>query len=172
VDAAGNIFIADTYHHRIRKVTLDGIITTIAGNSPAGPYPGAVQGGFSGDDGPAIDAQLSFPLDVAVDGAGNIFIADLGNNRVREISPDGIIRTIAGDGTQGYSGDGGPATRASLSSPTALALDSAGDVYIADSGNNAIRILRPDSGPSHRRRNRPQQQRQRYRVVMIHWQGG
>jgi hypothetical protein len=130
----------------IREIMSDGIITTLAGNG---------NGASSGDGGPATSAQLLGLQGVTVDAAGNIFIADLGNNRVRKILPDGIIRTIAGDGTQGYSGDGGPATRASLSSPTALALDSAGDVYIADSGNSAIRILRPDSGPSHRRRNRP-----------------
>jgi sugar lactone lactonase YvrE len=143
VDAAGNILIADTYDHRIRKVTPDGIITTVAGNSQPPSHPGDVQGGFWGDGGPAIDAQLSFPLDVAVDGAGNIYIADYKNNRIRKVSPDGIIRTIAGNGVQGYSGDGGPATRASLSGPTALAVDNTGDVYVADQGNGAIRVLRP-----------------------------
>jgi sugar lactone lactonase YvrE len=143
VDAAGNIFIADTYDHRIRKVTPDGIITTIAGNSPPPSYPGAVQGGFSGDGGPAIDAQLSFPLDVAVDDSGNIYIADSKNNRIRKVSPDGIITTIAGDGTAGYSGDGGPAIRASIGGVMALAVDGAGNVYVADQSNNAIRILRP-----------------------------
>jgi sugar lactone lactonase YvrE len=143
VDAAGNIFIADTDNHRIRKVTPGGIITTLAGNSPVGEYPGAVQGGFSGDGGPAIDAQLSFPMDVAADGAGNLYIADWGNNRIRKVSSDGIITTIAGDGTLGYSGDGGLGTKASLSGPSALAVDSAGNVYVADQGNGAIRVLRP-----------------------------
>jgi NHL repeat len=142
VDTGGNIFIADTNDNRIRKVTPDGIITTVAGNSPAGPNPG-IQGGFSGDGGPAIDAQLSFPTDVAVDGAGNFYIADYGNNRIRKVSQEGIITTIAGNGIQGYSGDGGPATRASLSEPSALAVDSAGNIYVADTGNNAIRVLRP-----------------------------
>jgi sugar lactone lactonase YvrE len=151
VDTTGNIFIADTYDHRIRKVTPDGIITTIAGNSPTGAYPGDAQGGFSGDGGPAIDAQLSFPVDVAVDGAGNVYIADSGNNRIRKVSPDGIIRTIAGNGAQTYSGDGGPAIRASLST-RALAVDSAGNVYVADTENNAIRVLRP---VSHHRHDRP-----------------
>ena len=149
VDASGNIFIADTNNHRIRKVTPDGIISTIAGNSPAGPNPGAVQGGFSGDGGPAVNAQLSFPADVALDSAGNVFIADGSNNRIRKISPDGIITTVAGNGAPGYSGDDGPATRASISNPFALAVDSAGNVYVADSGNNAIRILRPVAACGH-----------------------
>jgi hypothetical protein len=138
VDVAGNIFIADSQDHRIRKVTPDGIITTVAGSSP---LPG--KGGFSGDGGPAVDAQLNYPVDVAVDGAGNLYIADYGNNRIRKVSPDGTISTIAGDGTQGYSGDGGLATNASLWYPSALAVDDAGDIYVVDSANNAIRILRP-----------------------------
>ena len=138
VDTAGNIFIADSQNHRIRKITPDGIITTVAGSSP---LPG--RGGFSGDGGPAVNAQLNYPIDVAVDGAGNLYIADYENQRIRRVSPDGIISTISGDGTPGYSGDGGPATRASLCLPSALAVDGAGNIYVADSCNNAIRILRP-----------------------------
>jgi sugar lactone lactonase YvrE len=136
VDAAGNIFIADSQDHRIRKVTPDGIITTVAGNSPL-PGPG----GFSGDGGPAVNAQLYYPIDVAVDGAGNLYIADYENHRIRRVSPDGIISTIAGNGTPGYSGDGGPATSASLTWPSALAVDGAGNIYVV--GNNAIRVLKP-----------------------------
>jgi sugar lactone lactonase YvrE len=136
VDAAGNIFIADSQDHRIRKVTPDGIITTVAGNSPL-PGPG----GFSGDGGPAVDAQLNYPIDVAVDGTGNLYIADYENQRIRRVSPDGIINTIAGNGTPGYSGDGGPATSASLTRPSALAVDGAGNIYVVD--NAAIRVLRP-----------------------------
>ena len=143
VDAAGNIFIADTDHHRIRKVTPDGIITTVAGSGPPVAHPGENQGGFAGDGGRAIDAQLRFPLDVAVDGAGNLYIADSGNNRVRKVAPDGIITTIAGNGAVGYSGDGGPGIKASLSGPNGLAVDAWGNVYVADTGNNAIRVLRP-----------------------------
>ena len=138
VDEAGNLFIAESQDHRIRKVTPDGIITTVAGNSPL-PGPG----GFSGDGGPAVNAQLNYPIDVAVDRAGNLYIADYSNHRIRRVSPDGIISTIAGNGTRGYSGDGGPATRASLWWPRALAMDGAGDIYVADSGNNAIRVLQP-----------------------------
>lgn len=138
VDEAGNLFIADSQDHRIRKVTPDGIIATVAGNSPL-PGPG----GFSGDGGPAVNAQLNYPIDVAVDRAGNLYIADYSNNRIRRVSPDGIISTIAGNDTQGYSGDGGPATRASLWWPRALTVDGAGNIYVADSGNDAIRVLRP-----------------------------
>jgi sugar lactone lactonase YvrE len=148
VDAAGNIFIADSQDHRIRKVTPDGIITTVAGSSSfvAGNSPGAqgfFQGGFSGDGGPAVNAQLYFPSDITVDGTGNLYIADYDNQRIRRVSPDGIISTIAGNGTPGYSGDGGPATSASLWWPSALAVDGAGNIYVADSGNNAVRVLRP-----------------------------
>ena len=160
LDDAGSLYIADTQNHRIRKVTPDGIISTIAGSSATTSNMGCCSpspGGFSGDGGPAIDAQLSFPGAVAVDGAGNVYIADWGNDRVRKVSIDGIITTIAGNGIQGYSGDGGPATRASLSGPSALAIDGAGNVYVADSGNNAIRILRPTNERLHLRALRPVQ---------------
>jgi len=140
VDATGNVFIADSQDHRIRKVTPGGTITTVAGSSP---LPG--KGGFSGDGGPAVDAQLNYPTDVAVDGAGNLYIDDYENQRIRRVSPDGVISTIAGNGAPGYSGDGGPATRASLCFPSALAVDGAGNIYVADSCNNAIRVLRPIS---------------------------
>ena len=160
LDSAGNLYIADTQNHRIRRVTPDGIISTIAGSSATTSNMGCCSpspGGFSGDGGPAIDAQLSFPMDVAADSAGNVFIADWGNNRIRKVSPDGIIRTIAGHGIQGYSGDGGPAARASLSGPVALAVDGAGNVYVVDAANNAIRVLKPVDRPVHRRPDQPQE---------------
>jgi sugar lactone lactonase YvrE len=158
LDGAGNLYIADLQNHRIRKVRPDGTITTIAGSSATTSNQGCCspsQGGFSGDGGPAIDAQLSFPSSVAVDGAGNVFIADLGNNRIRKVAPDGIIATIAGNGEVGYSGDGGPGIKASLSRPNGLAVDAGGNVYVADTGNSVIRILRPVTEPLHRRGNRP-----------------
>ncbi len=147
-DTAGNLFIADIDNHRIRKVSADGIITTVAGNGVPG---------FSGDGGPAIDAQFYLPAAVAVDGKGNLFILDWGNtyappdapgtlagNRVRRVSPNGIITTVAGNGVPGFSGDGGPATGAQLSRPGGIAADSAGNVFIADTYNQRIRKVSSD----------------------------
>jgi NHL repeat len=111
-------------------------ITTVAGTGMP-DYTDLGDCGPSGDGGPAIDAQLSFPADVAADSAGNIYIADWGNNRIRKVSPDGIITTIAGNGIQGYSGDSGLASSASFWGPTALAVDGGVNIYVADPGNNA-----------------------------------
>jgi len=104
-------------------------ITTTAGNGTQG---------FSGDNGPATSAELSSPYAVAVDSAGNLYIADLNNNRVRKVS-GGVITTVAGNGTTGYSGDNGPATSAAIFNPFSVAVDSAGNLYIADYGNNVVR---------------------------------
>ena len=130
VDPAGNVYIADAGNLRIRKVDTAGIITTIAGNGKEG---------FSGDGGPATSAELSFPVGVAVDPAGNVYIADEGSNRIRKVNTAGIISTIAGNDTQGFSEDGGPATSASLNKPREVAVDPTGNVYITDRGNNRIR---------------------------------
>jgi len=131
VDAIGNLYIADSGNNRIRKVTLGGTITTLAGNGTAG---------FSGDNGPATLASLSDPQGLAVDAAGNVYISDTGNHRVRKIpASTGLIVTIAGNGTGGLSGDSGPATAASLNSPRGIAFDGAGRLYIADRNNNRIR---------------------------------
>src|ERR1035437_6506014 len=126
VDSAGNLYIADPF--RIRKVS-GGTITTVAGN-------GAYR--FSGDGGPATSALLNIPEAVAVDSAGNLYIADLDNYRVRKVT-HGTITTVAGNGSPGFSGDGGPATLASLSQPTGVAVDSAGNLYIADPNNQRVR---------------------------------
>ncbi|MCX6594263.1 MAG: hypothetical protein NTZ56_22340 [Acidobacteria bacterium] len=136
-DAAGNLFIADLGNARIRRVTPSGIITTVAGNGNFG---------FSGDGGPATRAELEGPVGVAVDSSGNLFIADFRSNSncIRRVTPSGIITTVAGDGTAGFSGDGGPATRALLNAPTGVAVDAAGNLFIADSGNNRIRRVTPD----------------------------
>lgn len=131
-DSAGSLYIADTANHRIRKVSASGVIATIAGVG---------QSGAGGDEGPAVSAALDGPQGVAVDGAGNVYLADTGNNRIREVTPDGIIHTIAGQGAAGFAGDGGPALAAQLDAPAGLALDSAGNLYFADTGNNRVRRL-------------------------------
>lgn len=190
VDPAGNLYIADTLDNRIRIVTTDGIINTFAGKGK----------GFGGDGGAAVDALFNFPSSVALDGSGNVYVADQGNSRVRKISTSGTITTVAGadnglpgDGIQAtsaqlgspqgvavdqagnlyisdgslnlvrkvvngvittiagtglccYYNDGGPATKAGLNSPWGLGVDTAGNVYVADSSNNAIRLLTPVAG--------------------------
>jgi PKD repeat protein len=130
VDAAGNVYVADQGNHRVRKVTADGVITTVAGTG---------ERGFSGDDGQATSARLNDPNGVAVDAAGNIYIADMGNMRVRRVSAAGVITTVAGTGFIGSSGDGGPATSATLAFPSGVAVDAAGNVYIADQLNDRVR---------------------------------
>jgi sugar lactone lactonase YvrE len=125
----GDVFIADRNNHRVRRIT-SGVISTFAGNG---------QGGFGGDGGLANAAQLAYPSGLAVDRNGNLFIADSGNARVRKVSPSGIITTIAGTSQAGFSGDGGKASQAMLNDPTAVAVDSSGNVYIVDTGNNRVR---------------------------------
>ena len=132
----GNLYIADTKNHRIRKVDSDGIITTVAGN---GVVDEAGNGMFSGEGGAATEASLDLPTDVLVDGDGNLYIADTGNNRIRKVDSEGVITTVAGTGNRGHGFDGGPATQTRLNAPTGIALDGDGNLYIADTGNNRIR---------------------------------
>ena len=132
VDSAGNVYIADVSNHRIRKVDSTGTITTIAGTG---------EFGFSGDGGPAVEAELYDPAGVAVDSAGNVYITDVSNHRIRKVDSTGTIITIAGTGEFGFSGDGGPAVEAELRSPLGVAVDSAGNLYIADTGNRRIRKI-------------------------------
>jgi len=136
VDAAGNLYIADTNNNRIRRVVTGGVISTFAGTG---------QAGFSGDGGDAASAQLRTPFELAVDGAGDLYIVDNGNNRIRKITiGNSVINTIAGTGTAGIGGDGGPAVNANIGNPQAIAVDNAKNLYIADSGNSRIR--RVDAG--------------------------
>ena len=128
VSSSGDLYIAEFYNNRIRKVS-NGVITTVVGNGTAG---------YGGDDGPAIEAQLYNPESITVDSAGSLYIGDGRNARVRKVS-DGVITTVAGNGTAGYSGDDIPAAGAQLNSPTGIAVDSWGDVYIADTLNYRVR---------------------------------
>jgi len=136
VDAAGNLYIADSENRRVRKVSSDGIITTVAGNGSTNTA--------LGDGGQATNATLVGPAGVAVDAAGNIYIADSLDNRIREVSPAGIISTLAGNGSAAYSGDGGLAILAALSSPVSVAVDATGNLYIVDSGNSRVRVVTTD----------------------------
>jgi trimeric autotransporter adhesin len=142
-DNKGNLYIADLQNARIRKVTIDGKITTVAGNG---------QRGFSGDGGLAIDASIDMAFNpvndapyfvydggLAVDAAGRLYFADSNNHRIRKIDLDGVITTIAGTGDFGYAGDGGPAVLANLSFPSNLAIDRTGNIYIADTGNRSAK---------------------------------
>ena len=130
VDGAGNLYIAEWGSHRIRKVDTAGVITTVAGDGTFG---------YGGDGGPATAAQLNRPRGVALDGLGNLHIADYGNHRIRKVDTAGVISTVAGDGTFGYGGDGGAAVAAQLFNPWGVALDESGNMYIADYSNNRIR---------------------------------
>ncbi len=132
-DKVGNIYIADYQNSCIRKVSTSGIITTIAGVGATA--------GFSGDGGPATAAKLTLPFDIIFDAVGNLYFSDEGNNRVRMIDTLGIIKTIVGNGTAGFSGDSGLAITAELNQPRGLAIDSNGNLYISDAGNNRIRLV-------------------------------
>jgi hypothetical protein len=132
IDALGNLYVADTLNHRVRKIDLAGVITTIAGNG---------QPGAGGDGGPATEASLNGLADVAV-GPDGIYIADTGNGCVRVVRDDGTIATVAGVcGSPGFAGDDGPATQAQLNKPGGIALDTAGNLYIADTHNQRIRVV-------------------------------
>ena len=145
VDAPGNVYIADTVNHRVRKIDPSGIISTVAGNGIAG---------FSGDGGLATNASLFAPTGLGVDTRGNLYIVDTGNQRIRRVGPDRIVTTVAGNGVRGFSGDGGVATGASLSLgdvqllgiagyPTSVAVDGAGNLYIPDTDNGRVRKVAP-----------------------------
>ncbi|MBT5873252.1 MAG: T9SS type A sorting domain-containing protein, partial [Candidatus Latescibacteria bacterium] len=132
VDQWGTLLIPDRSNHRIRAIDRNGEINTFAGTGTAG---------FSGDGGPAVSAALDSPGGVYTDSYGYVYVADTQNHRIRIIDGSGVIATIAGNGTAGYTGDGGPAFLASLDSPMGVSVDLSGNVYIADTGNHAIRVI-------------------------------
>jgi serine/threonine-protein kinase len=138
VDRAGNLYIADTFNHVVRRVDGDGVIRTIAGSEP----------GLAGDGGPATMAQLNLPMAVAIDEEGRVLISEAGNSRIRRVNGDGTIETLAGFGEgsgiagSGFAGDDGPAARAKVFSPADIKVGAGGSWYIADSGNNRIRVVR------------------------------
>jgi sugar lactone lactonase YvrE len=134
VDPKGNMFIADTGNNRIRKVSLDGIITTIAGSGEMG---------FGGDGGPAVEAEFAYPVAIAIDGQGNLYIADFNNHRIRKISTDGIITSVAGTGESEYNGDGIPALESQIGEPCGVVVDRSGYIYIGDQLNNRVRVITP-----------------------------
>ena len=140
LDKTGNLYFTDAFAQVVRKIDTAGIITTVAGTGAAFSF-----GGYSGDDGPADSAQMSFPIAIAFDKTGNLFIADNNNNVIRKVDTNGIITTVvgymnsAGVGIAGYGGDDGPADSALLSAPIGVMFDAAGNLYITDEGNNVIR---------------------------------
>jgi sugar lactone lactonase YvrE len=135
LDSKGNVYIADTSNHRIRKVDRKGVITTVAGTGVPG---------YSGNGGPAVNAQLKKPYGIFLDKEDNLLITDSENHVIRKVGQDGIIHTIAGSGQRGYDGDGGPALAAKFDTPQSLGIDAQGRIYIGDEHNNAIRILELD----------------------------
>jgi len=132
LDNAGNVYFSDCLNHRIRKISTAGIITTVAGNGT---------GGFSGNGGAATAAAMLGPTYIRFDHSGNLYISDNSNNMLRKVNTSGIITTIAGTGVLGYTGDGGAATNARLYSPSGMAIDAAGNVYLCDYGNNVVRKI-------------------------------
>jgi hypothetical protein len=133
LDGAGRLYIADRDNQRIRLVGGNGVIRTFAGTGVAG---------FDGDGGQAVKARLNQPAGLAIDRGGDVFVADSGNARVRRIGPQGQITTVAGIGSRGYTGDGGPATAAQLTFPVDVAVDGRGDVFIADLFGDTVRVVR------------------------------
>ena len=135
VAADGTLYIADRENDRVRVVSPDGRIDTLAGQR--GDH-------FGGDGGRATEADIDYPLSTAVDAAGNVYIADYNHNRIREVTPDGRISTVIGDGSFGSGGDGGPAVKAQLNDPQGVAIDADGNIYVSESGEGANRIRRID----------------------------
>ena len=139
VDSSGTVYVADTSNQRIRKITPAGEVTTLAGSGTADPLDGYIDGGFA--DGTSSAAQFNNPSGVAVDSAGTVYVADIGNQRIRKITPAGVVTTLAGSGTAGFADETGSA--AQFSYPSDVAVDSAGTIYVADGNNQRIRKITP-----------------------------
>jgi uncharacterized protein (TIGR03437 family) len=137
LDSSGNMFITDQFNNRIRKVTPGGTISTVAGNGTAG---------YAGDGGPAVDAEINTPTGIRGDSAGNLYIADAGNQRIRKVNRSGIISTIAGNGSVGYSGDGGPAVDAGFYNPVRVAILPNGNILVADQSDHRVRLINSSTG--------------------------
>ncbi|CAM2069556.1 Pretoxin HINT domain-containing protein [Sulfidibacter corallicola] len=142
IDSEGNLFFADKFNHQVYRVDREGVITVVAGN-PDPDGDGVNQGGFGGDGGPATKAYLNLPTCVEIDRQGNLYIADLANNRIRKVDRTGRITTIAGNGERGYTGDNGPATEARLAGPVVVRVGRTGNVYFSDAWNRKIRKISP-----------------------------
>lgn len=134
-DPAGNLYVADSSNNRVRKIDTKGKITTVAGTGASG---------YSGDGGPATSATLNFPWTMVFDNSGNLYFSELSNNIIRKVNTSGVISTYAGTGVLGFSGDGGPATSATMNAPRGIAFDGLGNLYIADTPNRRVRIVSPD----------------------------
>ncbi len=140
LDHAGNLFLADLFNDRVREITGQGLVSTVAGSGPV-TDDGAANDLFGGDGGPASRALLARPSALAIDAHGGLYVADQWNNRVRKVTPDGRISTVAGTGVKGSAGDGGPATAAQLWYPESLAVNAAGDLFIADQAGTRLRVV-------------------------------
>lgn len=137
IDSEGHLYIAETSTHRILRLNVDH-------EWKIAVHAGAGSAGFSGDHGPALQARFNQPVDLAIDAQDNLYVADMGNHRIRKISPEGVVTTLAGNGLPGFYGDGRAAEDASLNLPSAVASDNQGNIFLADSGNQRIRVVRPD----------------------------
>jgi trimeric autotransporter adhesin len=136
-DAKGDLYVVDHVNNRVRKIDTSGVITTAIGSGPVG----ANMGSYAGDGGQAVHARLQEPIGLVIDSRGNLLIADRDNDRIRKVAANGVITTLAGNGDRGFSGDGGPAPRASLDQPETMVIDKEGNLYVAVDGSERVRRI-------------------------------